>query len=277
MRRLVHSYACTGWVFERQIMSNSLTLDVIKFGITYSVNSRNGQYARDRDNGYICSVSTVQAAKKHRLSRTSWGTTFLRSPFSTATNTSTYRCLRDTGRRVRQYVIWFVRRSRHCTNTCCVWCTRCGLVTRICTATRMTSSPITLLLSTTSNDTTSIHSDLSFNALWLMRNARLHWTYRSTCSHTPPLVEEVTVPDPMTKIWGIEHRGDLTVDDVVDSAPKLANDPLKMHEKFDKFVDEMCIVDPEGLNSTSQLSYVVSRIRTWFVSEHEQLHGQAIR
>jgi hypothetical protein len=30
-----------------------LTLDVIKFGITYSVNSRNGQYARDRDNGYM--------------------------------------------------------------------------------------------------------------------------------------------------------------------------------------------------------------------------------
>jgi hypothetical protein len=29
-----------------------LTLDV-KFGITYSVNSRNGQYARDRDNGYM--------------------------------------------------------------------------------------------------------------------------------------------------------------------------------------------------------------------------------
>jgi hypothetical protein len=80
--------------------------------------------------------------------------------------------------------------------------------------------------------------------------------------------------------WGIEHRGDLTVDDVVDSAPKLANDPLKMHEKFDKFVDEMCIIDPEGLTGNwndSQLSYVVSRIRTWFVSEHEQLHGQAIR
>jgi hypothetical protein len=41
-----------------------LTLDVIKFGITYSVNSRNGQYARDRDNGTWRSVSTVQVAKQ---------------------------------------------------------------------------------------------------------------------------------------------------------------------------------------------------------------------
>jgi hypothetical protein len=47
-----------------------LTLDVIKFGITYSVNSRNGQYARDRDNGWR-SVSTAPVAKKLRSSRTS--------------------------------------------------------------------------------------------------------------------------------------------------------------------------------------------------------------
>jgi hypothetical protein len=41
-----------------------------------------------------------------------------------------------------------------------------------------------------------------------------------------------------------------------------------------------CVSIPKGSLETrndSQLSYVVSRIRTWFVSEHEQLHGQAIR
>jgi hypothetical protein len=31
----------------------------------------------------------------------------------------------------------------------------------------------------------------------------------------------------------------------------MANDPLKMHEKFDKFVDEMCI-DPEGLTGNTK-------------------------
>jgi hypothetical protein len=65
----------------------------------------------------------------------------------------------------------------------------------------------------------------------------------------------------MTKISleGIEHRGDLTVDDVVDSA-KLANDPLKMHEKFDKFVDEMCIIDPEGLTGSTEMT---ANFRMW--------------
>jgi hypothetical protein len=48
-----------------------LTLDVIKFGITYSVNSRNGQYARDVTMDTWRSVSTAPVAKKLRSSRTS--------------------------------------------------------------------------------------------------------------------------------------------------------------------------------------------------------------
>jgi hypothetical protein len=44
------------------------------------------------------------------------------------------------------------------------------------------------------------------------------------------------------------------------TALKLANDPLKMHEKFDKFVDEMCIVDPEGAHWKFEMT---ANFRMW--------------
>jgi hypothetical protein len=79
-----------------------------------------------------------------------------------------------------------------------------------------------------------------------------HWTLEERALDIP--VPEVSEPDPMTKIsGGIEHRG-------IDSRrcsrqrSQMANDPLKMHEKFDKFVDEMCIIDPEGLTGSTEMT-----------------------
>jgi hypothetical protein len=41
----------------------------------------------------------------------------------------------------------------------------------------------------------------------------------------------------------------------------MANDPLKMHEKFDKFVDEMCIVDPG--RSSLESTEMTANFRMW--------------
>jgi hypothetical protein len=85
---------------------------------------------------------------------------------------------------------------RHCTNTCCVWCTRCGLVTRICTATRMTSSPITLPCPQ--------HREYDQHSQWSELQMLGDWWGTRGCwdlqKHVNlPAYIEVTVPDPMTK------------------------------------------------------------------------------
>jgi hypothetical protein len=69
------------------------------------------------------------------------------------------------------------------------------------------------------------------------------------------------------------------IDDVVDSAPKWRT----IHWRCTKSLTNLwtrCASIPKGsLEALKwQPTFVcVSRIRTWFVSEHEQLHGQAIR
>jgi hypothetical protein len=45
--RLLDEYLCES-IYDKQ-----LTLDILKFGITYSVNGRNAQYMKDKDNGYM--------------------------------------------------------------------------------------------------------------------------------------------------------------------------------------------------------------------------------
>jgi hypothetical protein len=104
----VHSYACTGWVLDRDRLCQ--TVDTGCHQIRYHIFGEQSQrtVCSRRDNGYM--VSTVQAAKKHRSSRTSWGTTFQDRGSQQLWIRRYYRCSWDTGCRVRQYVIWFVRR-----------------------------------------------------------------------------------------------------------------------------------------------------------------------
>jgi ElaB/YqjD/DUF883 family membrane-anchored ribosome-binding protein len=243
-----------------------LTLDVIKFGITYSVNSRNGQYARDRDNGYMAFSFHCPSRKEAQIVED-----IMRYDFSKIAVLNSYEYVDATAVSeilgvefdntsydsyvgVAQALYKYMLRLVHT-----VWSRNSHMYGYSYDIVANNST----LVHNIENDTTSIHSDLSFKCSVIDEERAVALGLTEARALTPPpIVEEVTVPDPMTKISleGIEHRGDLTVDDVVDNAPKLANDPLKMHEKFDKFVDEMCIIDPEGLTGSTEMT---ANFRMW--------------
>jgi hypothetical protein len=139
-----------------------LTLDVIKFGITYSVNSRNGPLLATVTMDTWRSVSTAPVAEAQIVED------IMRYDFSKIAVLNSYeyamlRCLRILGVEFDNTSYdSYPGRHRHYTNHAASGCTRCGHATHAVRAGyRTTSSPSTLVHNI-ENDTTSIHSDLSF-------------------------------------------------------------------------------------------------------------------
>jgi hypothetical protein len=70
------------------------------------------------------------------------------------------------------------------------------------------------------NDTTSIHSDLSFKCSVIDEERAVALGLTEARALTSAYQKWRYLIPWRRSAWGIEHRGDLTVDDVVDSAPK---------------------------------------------------------
>jgi hypothetical protein len=231
-----------------------LTLDVLKFGITYSVNDRNGQYARDRDNGYMAFSFHCASRKEAQIIED-----IMKYDFSTATvlnsreyvdttiaseilgcdfDPSSY----DSYVNVAQALYGYMLRLVHT-----VWDRNAHMFGYSYDIVANNST----LVHNIENDTTNIHSDLSFkcSVIGKTRAARLGIVKQPVNVNIKDEVKPATEEDyPMTRIClqGIEHRGDLTVDDVVDATTSPVNDIIGMQNKLDTFVDLMCIVDPDA-------------------------------
>jgi hypothetical protein len=103
------------------------------------------------------------------------------------------------------------------------------------------------------NDTTK------FTAIELQMLGDLTKASHLDCQNRTDIpVPEVSGADPMTKIslhgtpWGSDSRR------CVDSAPKLANDPLKMHEKF-----EICGRDVHHRSRRAHSTEMTANFRMW--------------
>jgi hypothetical protein len=270
----VHSYACTGWVLNR----DSQTADT-GCQIRYHIFGEQSQWpvCSRRDNGYMAFSFHRPSRKEAQIIED-----IMRYDFSKIAVLNSYEYVDTTAAPilgvefdstsydsyvgVAQALYKYMLRLVHT-----VWSRNSHMY-----GYRMTSSP--QLLSTTSRTIRPAFTVIWASMLvWLMKNARLH--LEKHVLTPPPLVEEDGSWSHDEDAWG--HRTPWWFDSRRCSRQRSQiGERSKMHEKFDKFVDEMCIIDPEGLtgNSKWQPTFVCGlENQTWFVSEHEQLHGQAIR
>lgn len=250
-----------------------LTTDILKFGIAYSVHVRNGQYTREKDNGYMAFSVTCASRKEASVIED-----ILRYEFSAITVLNSFEYV-DAGALAEMLNVPYVEND---------YASYAGVavalfgytVTRLHDVWKQYSDVYGFqhdLITTNSTIVHScetglarLHTELTFRSQIIDKARALELGMIQPDPPAPqpqqvhPTEPEPSAPRPLhpntIRMLEAEKRGDLTIDDMEDAESSPVNDVAAMKEKFDRFVVEVCTIDPEGSVSSVEIR---GRYRLW--------------
>jgi hypothetical protein len=255
-----------------------LTTSTLKFGLTYTIHGRHGNYARNKDNGYMAFSYHLTSRKEALIIED-----IMKYDFSSATVLGSREYLDVTAAAaiigckhesesyssyvyVAQQLFTYMLKRIHM-----LWPRNAHMFGHSYDVVSDNAS----IVRNMEDASVSVQSELSFRCNVIDRPLAVEMGIIQEPVKQPQPPTVIKQEHPMTRriLDRVEIRGDLTIDDVEDAGGSVVNDVVAMKTKLDRFVEELCIIDPEGSARSTEIS---GQYRLWAREEGREIFSAVL-